>query len=290
VVVAVLHAVYEIAIHTVLHSDIDRLGESVEALQKSVDIEKGAVKSGLEAVFSSRDEVNKAIGEEIQGIPPNGKLRVLGISMGALLCPHGALHGTFRELLARKDVTIEVLILDIESVEAVKRAQLEEPREFAWMPEGGEPRYFFETTRCHNELKTATDFVQDIAERCFFREKSARDQLPKEIQKKLLDAPNEPQVNAHFSYRVYDAAPLCYLVIFEDCLFLENYHNAGRGGESPVLKVVHFRGHSSEPTSLFQIYESHFNVMYQQSKDKTKDKRQERMSRFEKPETNSATN
>jgi hypothetical protein len=85
--------------------------------------------------------------------------------------------------------------------------------------------------------------------------------LPKQIADKLKNTPNEPEVNPTFSYRVYDAAPLCYLLIFNDCPFFENYRNAGRGGEPPVLKVARWNGQSSEPTRLFKNYENHSNVM-----------------------------
>ena len=279
-VVAILHAIYEIVIHRVLRSDINRLGASVKELQRTFHIAEGALDSGLAAVYASRDEVNKAIGDEMKNMPDKATLKLLGISMGALLCPHGALHGAFRELLTRKDITIEALILNIESGAAVERAKLEEPREFALMPPNANPRVFFDTTRCHNELKTATDFVQDIAERCIYREeKSKIDELPPETAKKLKDAPNEPEVKASFSYRVYNHAPLCYLVIFGECLFLENYHNAGRGGESPVLKVARWNRESSEPTTLFKIYERHFKVMYDNASDLAEKKRKERIGR-----------
>jgi hypothetical protein len=265
-VVAVVHAVYEIVIHKVLHGDIVRLGVTVEALQRTVSIVGGAVESGLAAVYSSRDEVNRAMIDEIEKMPPHSTLRMLGISCGAFLCPHGALHGAFRKLLTRGDVTIEALILDTEGRAAIERARLEEPRAFASLGTGQDERTAYAATRCHNELKTATDFAQDLADRCYYRDVGRAAGL-----KEPYDAPNEPPVNARFSYRVYSNAPLCYLVIFDDYMFLESYHNAGRGGEAPVLKIGRYSGETAETTSLFRIYENHFKVMKSVSRDRAKD-------------------
>jgi hypothetical protein len=114
-------------------------------------------------------------------------------------------------------------------------------------------------------LKTATDFAQDLADRCY-----ERDEVLAGKGTITEDAPNEPKVLAEFSYGVYSTTPLCYLVVFEDCMFLESYHNAGRGGESPVLKIARNSGDSPETTSLFRIYESHFKVMNALSTDRSR--------------------
>ena len=253
VVVAVIHAMYEIVIHKVLHGDIVSLGATVEALQRTVSIVGGAIESGLAAVYSSRDDVNRAIQEEMERMPPKSELKLLGISLGAFLCPHGALHGEFRKLLERSDVKIEAIILDTESQAGIERAKLEEPRFFKNVKD---ERTAYEKTRCHNELKTATDFAKDLADRCYYRDQSNLQPINSDE-----DAPNEPKVNAKFSYGVYSIAPLCYLVIFDDYMFLESYHYAGRGGEAPVLKIGRHSGDSRETTSLFRIYENHFKVM-----------------------------
>ena len=261
-VVAVIHAMYEIVIHKILHGDIVRLGVTVEALQRTVSIVGGAVESGLAAVYGSRDEVNRAIMDEIEKMPPGSALRMLGISCGAFLCPHGALHGAFRKLLTRSDVAIEALILDTDSAAAIERAKLEEPRAFVGRSASQE-RAAYSQTRCHNELKTATDFAQDLAD----RRRQAHGVVERPLRE-TLDAPNEPPVNAQFTYRTYSNAPLCYLVIFDDYMFLESYHNAGRGGESPVLKIGRLSGETAETTSLFRIYENHFKVMRSVSRDR----------------------
>jgi hypothetical protein len=251
-VVAVIHSIYELRIHKYLHGDIMKLGYNVEKLQRTVSIVGGAIESGLSAVYSSRDEVNKAIEEEIENMKPGSKLRLLGISLGAFLCPHGALHGVFRKLLAKKDLNIVALILDANSEAALERAKLEEPRFFINKQSKDEILEAYGKTRCHNELKTATDFAQDVSDHCWFRDKN---------MDVIKDAPNEPPILGNFQYKVYSVSPLCYLVIFENCMFLENYHNAGRGGESPVLKIGKHSGERMEMTSLFRIYENHFNVM-----------------------------
>ncbi len=259
-VVAVIHSVYELRIHKYLHGDIMKLGFNVEKLQKTVSIVGGAIESGLSAVYSSREEVNKAIEEEIENMKPKSTLKLLGISLGAFLCPHGALHGSFRQLLAKREIEVIALLLNADSDAALERAKLEEPRFFMNKKTEIEINEAYQKTRCHNELKTATDFAQDIADHCWFRDNN-KGQSP-------VDAPNEPPINANFSYKVYDVSPLCYLVIFENCMFLENYHNAGRGGEASVLKIGKQSGESMEMTSLFRIYENHFNVMKNHSESK----------------------
>jgi hypothetical protein len=259
-VVAVIHSVYELRIHKYLHGDIIKLRFNVEELQKTVSIVGGAIESGLSAVYSSREEVNNAIEEEIRKMKPGSTLKLLGISLGAFLCPHGALHGAFRMLLAKKDIEVIALLLNADSDSALERAKMEEPRFFINKTGTDEIKNAYQKTRCHNELKTATDFAQDIADHCWYRDKN-KGQI-------LEDAPNEPPIFANFFYKVYNVSPLCYLVIFENCMFLENYHNAGRGGESPVLKIGKQSGESMETTSLFRIYENHFNVMKNSSNSK----------------------
>jgi hypothetical protein len=262
-VVAVIHLIYELYIHRILHGDIRRLGVTVQTLQRTVSIVGGAIESGLAAVYSSREESNKAMMEQMDRMRPGSKLRILGISCGAFLCPHGALHGAFRKALEIKGATVEALILDIGSDAAVDRARIEEPHIFGKAADRDKMRESYTVTRCHNELKTATDFAQDLADRCYIRD--SKPLVESEAQRM---APTEPPVLASFSYKVYSTAPICYLVIFEDSMFLETYHNAGRGGEAPMLKIARHSGDSPEHTSLFKIYEKHFEKMRELSRDR----------------------
>lgn len=265
-VVAVVHLIYEVYIHRVLHNDIRRLGVTVQRLQRTVSIVGGAIESGLSAVYSSRDEVNLAMSEQMDRMKPRSSLKILGISCGAFLCPHGALHGSFRRVLGLKDVTIEALLLDIKSDAAIERARIEEPHIFVTPSDPQDSRNRYDVTRCHNELKTATDFSQDLADRCYMRD--TRPGIESDQQRM---APTEPPVLAQFSYKVYSTAPLCYLVIFEDCMFLETYHNAGRGGEAPMLKIARHSGDSPDDTSLFKIYQKHFDKMRELSRDRAEE-------------------
>lgn len=132
--VALIHLVYEFAIHREFELEIDKLGQTVQGLQRTVFIAQGAVESGLSAVYSIRDEVNEDIATLMANLrerKQSGKLprsespdvRLIGISLGAFLCPHGALHGSFRDLLTDEDISVEAILLDDGSDEAIVRAR-----------------------------------------------------------------------------------------------------------------------------------------------------------------------
>jgi hypothetical protein len=79
-------------------------------------------------------------------------------------------------------------------------------------------------------------------------------------------------------------SPLCHRVIFNDSPFPENYQDAGRDEESPVLNVARLNGQSFKPTSLFKIYENHFKVMYKQAKDITEARLEKHLNHSKKHE------
>jgi hypothetical protein len=167
--------------------------------------------------------------------------------------------------LTREDVEVQALILDDGCQAAIERARLEEPHWF--VKTGDHDKDHYQRTRCHNELKTATDYASDLSKRSYFYPKNKKDN-PQQSPESSPYAPAEPPVRANFSYKTFKVAPLCYLVIFEDYMFLESYHNAGRGGESPVLKIARQSGEGASTTSLYKIYEDHYKVMEGLSVDK----------------------
>ena len=103
------------------------------------------------------------------------EISILGISLGDFLCPHGSLQPTFRELLKLKCFNIRVAILADGSNAAIYRAILEEYGKFEFLIKDNKDnkdyasiekdqsiRDVYDTTKCHDELKTATDYLHDL--------------------------------------------------------------------------------------------------------------------------------
>lgn len=268
VAVALIHAVYEVAVGSIISAQVSGLRQTVGSLQRTVDVAAGAVDAGLAAVFATRREAIERIRERMGDVKNGETVRLLGISLGDYLCPHGALHQDFLRLLKISGVEIRALILDRTSDAALMRACREEPHMFICKKTRQEIEDAFKCTKCSNELKTATDFAKHLADTLYFAAQSADakgagEGAPTSAKcrgHECLSIPEET-ISASFSFKTYDYEPLCFLAIFEDELYLETYHLAGRGGEAPVFRIVR-RGSDQTTTRLFKIYEDHFDVIW----------------------------
>ncbi len=250
-----------------MENQIGVLNGSIKRLQDTVAIASGAVESGLTAVYSERreclEEINtklhqliddsKAVGDKA----PKIEIRMLGISLGDFLCPHGLLQPTFRELLKLSNFVLEIIILKDRCNAAYRRALREEEGKFSSEEQKTIEKLFdasvkipkdsYEKTKCHDELKTATDYLHDLI-----------------IRKTLdRDQPNKDNVvKATLKVYEYDSDPMTFLFIVDDDMFIENYHLAGRGGEAPILRVTKLKRQSiSERSRLYEIYSGHFEAM-----------------------------
>jgi len=263
---------YEITVNRKLYSNIDRLKFTIKDLQDTVSIASGAIDSGLSAVYTTREESKNAIREFLEQLISDEnktdgdiEIKLLGISLGDYLCPHGGLHSIFRELVQLKNIKISLLILEDRSNSALTRALREEPhkfpkdKNFSNLSKDPEIIKAYDTTRCHDELKTATDFLKDL----LFRKKA------QEANLKLTFAPSDSKpILANLYCATYDYSPMAFILILDEIMFIENYHLAGRGGEAPMLRISKFReGKRDKRTRLFGIYEEHYEVIkYKMSK------------------------
>lgn len=229
-----------------LREEVPKLEDGIEKLQKTVEIARGAIESGITAVYSNRREALEQIDAHIKAARTDQVVRLVGISLGDFLCPHGILYGTVREILKdpKKSVRFEALLIDHASDVAHQRARREEPDHFA---DGGAG---YGKTKCNNELKTATDVAEDYAKK----------------------------YPGRFEYQTYDVAPLCFVVEVGDTMFVEPYHYAGRGGEAPMMRIsaqastsgpIIAQTSTSGPTSrLFSIYQQHFKALWTEPVDR----------------------
>ncbi|MBN1805357.1 MAG: hypothetical protein JW837_08915 [Sedimentisphaerales bacterium] len=250
-----------------IKTQVETLDMSITTLQNTVMIASGAVESGLTAVYAERKICLEEIGENLTQIINNAKsakesaseveVKMLGISLGDFLCPHGILQPIFRELLKVNKCTIEIVILKDYSTSAYRRALREEEGKFnktdiekfnakPLNPTGSFAKSY-KATKCHDELKTATDYLKDLLNR-------------KTIDK---DSPNrDVEIGAKLEVFVYNYDPMTFLFMIENVMFVENYHLAGRGGEAPILSVAKLKRQSESDTSrLYEIYSGHFIAM-----------------------------
>jgi hypothetical protein len=250
-----------------IEKQVKVLDSSINTLQNTVAIASGAVESGLTAVYSERTDCLETIGEKLTQLIQNARnaadsalpvqVKMLGISLGDFLCPHGLLQPIFRDLLKIPKCTVEIVILKDGSRSAHRRALREETGKFsdadviAFGRQPEQPSESFATsykrTKCHDELKTATDYLHDLLKR-------------KTIDR---DRPNkDDRVNATMHVYEYDYDPMTFLFMVDDDMFVENYHLAGRGGEAPILRVAKLKRQSATDTSrLYEIYSGHFEAI-----------------------------
>ena len=261
VVTSVVGLIFEFMIHqrfsarvqgavSSVKEQVRRLDKSIEDLQRTVYVTSGAIESGLGAVYGERQLAIDKIGAILRETEPeeNEELRLLGISLGDFLCPHGRLYGATVEALKR-GVNVKALIVDLDSPAAMTRAEREEKRD---APRSGDPQFekWYHTTRCYNELKTATDAAREYS--TVYRGGGG----------------NSEDIKGKFQFRVYSLTPVCFLAIHKNTMFLESYHYAGRGGEAPILQIDRSTSAASKDASrLFRIYSDHFQVLWEISKD-----------------------
>jgi hypothetical protein len=222
-------------VHRVM-SEVNRLDRSIDNLQTTLAITSGAIESGLSAVFSDRHIAINEISQMLSNAQKGEEFCILGISLGDFLCPHGRLYGPTAAAITR-GVRIRALLLDMNSDAAKNRAQREEGNQSSPKPNDQSWDSWYQTTRCYDELKTASDVARSY------------------IAAKIGD----------FSGHVYTLTPLCFLAIYEKSMFLESYHYAGRGGESPILRISKNSRGSEKSTRLFDIYKTHFDVLWENS-------------------------
>jgi hypothetical protein len=140
-------------------NQVSRLDKSIDQLQRTVAITSGAIESGLSAVYSDRDEALTQVGRSLSRARRDQELRIIGISLGDFLCPHGRLYGRVVDAL-EAGVNIKALLLDVTSEAAMTRAQREESGDAA--PPYASPEWitWYHSTRCYDELKTASDVAR----------------------------------------------------------------------------------------------------------------------------------
>jgi len=221
---------------------VSRLDGSIDRLQRTVAITSGALQSGLSAVYSYRDEALQKIARSLSIAGKGSEVRILGISLGDFLCPHGRLYPDVTQALDR-GVNVKALLLDLTCEAAMTRAEREEISEDTPKQRGADWREWYRNTQCYNELKTASDVARRYVTAYTGKEHG-------DIRM------------GRFECRAYPLAPLCFLAVTDDRMYLESYHYAGRGGEAPILKIAKSGAVPGGSSRLFEIYSKHFDNVW----------------------------
>jgi len=270
---ALIEGAFHVRFHRQIENQVTQLSNNISTLQNTVMIAKGAVDAGLMAVYATREECLKEIKNKMEtalhnvknGMKKDKKIKIsiLGISLGDFLCPHGLLQPTFRELLKSDCFEIRVAILDEKCGAAISRAIHEELGKFkavarntdnyAAIETNAEIYAVYENTKCHDELKTATDYLKDL------------------VSRQQIDRDEPAQDNhmvASLEAYAYTEHPMAFIFVMDDDMFIESYHLAGRGGEAPILQVSKYKKqtHQSEESKLYKIYMGHFESILKRSR------------------------
>jgi hypothetical protein len=266
----VIEGAFQLRFHRQIQNEVTALSNNILTLQETVMIVKGAIDAGLTAVYATRGEclskIKELLEQKLQSVRNNTPdenihIHILGISLGDFLCPHGSLQPTFRELLKHKRFKISVAILKDGCSAALYRAAHEELGKFHGLC--GDGSHFspdktnkdimdiYNHTKCHDELKTATDYLTDLVERHQIdRDEPAKDKV----------------VSAGLEAYTYKAHPMAFIFVMDDEMFIESYHLAGRGGEAPILQVSKFKKQAQqEKSKLYEIYMGHFESVINRS-------------------------
>lgn len=182
---------------------------------------RNATKVGIEAVYNGREEdwhrdLSSAIAEA------KGPVKIAGISL-ADVCGYWGGRSLAHEVIekrmssADKDDTFQILFADPNGDGLRIRARFEHPG------------IKYEETRA---------FRQTVAK-----------------VRETLGIARDAIQSGKVELRLYSDPCVCFLVITEDRLFVENYHYAGRGGQNVMLAI-------KGKTALFRLYEDHFEALW----------------------------
>lgn len=242
VVTSVIGLLFEFLMHEHfverVRAQVGSVEASIEHLQRTVAITSGAIESGLSAVYSEREQAIDEIGTLLSQANNGDELRIVGISLGDFLCPHGRLYRRLVDALGA-GMNVKALLLDMDAEAAHTRAQREEGSDGrAPVFRSADWEGWYHATRCYDELKTASDVARTYV------------------------AKYTGSANGCFESRLYRLSPLCFVAIVGTTMFLESYHYAGRGGEAPILKISAGTTRSGKRSRLFEIYTRHFDVLW----------------------------
>jgi metal-dependent hydrolase (beta-lactamase superfamily II) len=186
---------------------------------------KNATKVGIESVYDGREDswhqdLAKTINES------KGTIRIIGISLADVCGYYGGVSPLHEAMERRMDSNdrydnIQILFADPEGYGLKIRAKYEHP--------GIE----YEETRAYKQTVAKIKETLEIA--------------------KDAIASGKAEIN------LYSDTPMCFLVLTEERLFVEQYHYAGRGGQSYMMAI-------KGKTPLFRLYETHFEALWRQSK------------------------
>lgn len=185
---------------------------------------RNATKVGIEAVYDGREESwHRDLASTIN--EAKGQVRIIGISLADVCGYYGGvspLHEAMERRMASSDKydTLQILFADPRGEGLKTRAKYEHP--------GIE----YEETRAYKQTVAKIKETLEIA--------------------KVAIASDKVEVN------LYTDTPMCFLVLTEERLFVEQYHFAGRGGQNYMIAI-------KGKTPLFRLYETHFEALWRQS-------------------------
>jgi len=201
-----------------LETRVSRVGDEIVMTSGML---RNATKVGIEAVYDGREQewhtdAARAISEA------KGPVRIAGISL-ADVCGYWGGRSLLHEAIEKRmgtpdpDDTVQILFSDPYGEGLRLRAKYEHPG------------IAYEETRAHKQT------VAKIRE--------------------TLEIANHAIESGKVEVKLYGDAPVCFLIITEDHLFVEHYHYAGRGGQNFMLCI-------KGKTGLFRLYEDHFEALW----------------------------
>lgn len=207
-----------------------------ETLSKHIDLIQGAHKSGIIQIFSSRGDDKNFEPRMEEEIALTSEIRFIGIAFSGVF--HAGLPQLVREKIHNPNVSLYILLLDPKGQNAQEREKIEVDRNT--IP----------------DIKRTLDQLKIILKiRC---DKANINITGSNVNWSNVTAQIKMEVH------IYDLPPIAYVIMTDNCLFLEQYH-FGRlqtdvrgeciGGKIPIIQY-------SSYSETYKRLKAHFDYIW----------------------------
>jgi len=240
-----------------LYKTVEKLDNNVENAMNKIDknegtfstderfsILKGVFENGVEEIFKRRDDAYKKIIE----ILPNAEKRVdiMGISLRRFFHKQIDYNSDIKRILENHKADWRIMVIDPESEQALFRSLREEESTY------------------NNMIKDPySNYSMASYEKLFdkYLNTYTKMNLYRDVHRTTDDIDSLfNQRNLRIKLRYYRAAPVCFLAIIDESMFIELYHYGATSNERLAEQVPVFEFNGS--SSMYKQMSGHFEYIW----------------------------
>jgi len=223
---------------------------------------------GIESIFVSRKRDARDLRDAIaDAVSKSSSVSLLGIAFRTFSDPSGEAREQISEKMNSPSTRLRVLLLDPESAAAQRRATIEL---------GNATIDDIKYTLHNNLVATAVERLRQLRR----GEPGTADD--DQTLSQLAPDPAWWRNNVKMEVKTYAIEPVVFLMVFDDTMFVEQYHRGRPDELVPVgscigkyMPVIQYRRGSTG----FRFLECHFEVLWAEATDRTDEVMQEAISR-----------